>query len=169
MTVIAMSDRGSYSYGNEELRVRKIREGTVIDHITAGSALTVLRILGLSGKEGNIISIVMNVPSKKLGKKDIVKIEGRELNSKEVAMIALIAPRATINIIRNYKVVKKERVRLPSEIKNIIKCINPNCITNSEHEPVQPIFKVLSDNPLRLRCQYCSIILTQEDVERQLT
>jgi len=108
-----------------ELRVQKIKDGTVIDHITQGNALNVLRILGITGKEGNIVSIVMNVPSRKLGKKDIVKIEGRELNPREVNMIALIAPKATINIIRDYQVIEKRKVKLPKVIKGIVKCINP--------------------------------------------
>jgi len=145
------------------LRVAKIREGTVIDHITAGYALIVLRILGITGREGHIVSVVMNVPSKKLGKKDIVKIEGRELSREEVDRIALVAPRATINIIRNYQVVEKHRVRLPDVIRNIIKCLNPACITNSR-EPVEPVFYVMSEEPLKLRCHYCGRIMERQDV-----
>ncbi|MEM2428402.1 MAG: aspartate carbamoyltransferase regulatory subunit, partial [Candidatus Bathyarchaeia archaeon] len=108
----------------KELRVSKIEDGTVIDHITAGYALAVLRIIGLTGKEGNIISILMNVPSQKLGRKDIVKVENRELREDEVHKIALIAPNATINIIRNYEVVEKNKVKLPKIIKGVIKCAN---------------------------------------------
>ncbi len=145
------------------LRVAKIREGTVIDHITAGNALLVLRILGITGREGFIVSVAMNVPSGKLGKKDIVKIEGRELSQEEVDKIALIAPRATINIIRDYKVVQKYRVRLPKVIKNIIRCRNPACITN-EREPVEPKFYVISEDPLRLKCHYCGRIMERSDV-----
>ena len=98
----------------EELRVRSIRNGSVIDHITAGNALNVLRILGITGTTTAIVSVVMNVPSKRLafGQKDIVKIEDRELVPAEVDKIALIAPQATINIIRDYEVVAKEVSRL---------------------------------------------------------
>jgi aspartate carbamoyltransferase regulatory subunit len=150
-----------------ELRVEKIKDGTVIDHITQGNALNVLRILGITGKEGNVVSIVMNVPSKKLGKKDIVKIEGRELSPREVNMIALIAPKATINIVRNYQVVEKSKVKLPKVIKGIIRCINPNCISNNPREPIEPVFTVISEHPTKLRCQYCGMVMLHEDIEKQ--
>jgi aspartate carbamoyltransferase regulatory subunit len=150
----------------KELRVSKIKDGTVIDHITAGYALAVLRIIGLTGREGNIISILMNVPSQKLGKKDIVKVENRELKEDEVHKIALIAPNATINIIRNYEVVEKNKVKLPKIIKGVIKCANSTCITNSG-EPVQPTFIVESVEPLKLRCHYCRIVMTREDIIKQ--
>ncbi|MEM0303526.1 MAG: aspartate carbamoyltransferase regulatory subunit, partial [Saccharolobus sp.] len=81
----------------EELIVSKIKDGTVIDHIPAGRALSVLKILGIKGDEGYRIALVMNVESKKIGKKDIVKIEGREIDDKEAELISLIAPSATIN------------------------------------------------------------------------
>jgi len=151
---------------DNELRVKKIREGTVIDHISAGHSLTVLRILGLSGKESNVISILMNVPSKKLGMKDILKIESRELNPSEVDKIALIAPHATINIIRDYRVVKKKRVKLPSVIRGPIKCTNTTCISNA-NEPIKSTFMVINEDPLSLRCYYCGRLLDKEDVLRQ--
>ena len=152
----------------EELRIRKIKEGTVIDHITAGCALSVLKILNITGKEGFIVSIAMNVPSNKLGKKDVVKIEGRKLKENEVNKIALIAPKATINIVENYEVKRKIRIEIPEVIKNIIKCRNPSCITNSPREPVIPKFRVVSKNPIRLRCMYCDTILELEDIIKQL-
>lgn len=151
----------------EELLVRKIRSGTVIDHISAGNALNVLKILGIKGSEGYRVAIVMNVESKKLGLKDIVKVEGRELAPKEVNMIALIAPKATINIIRDYKVVKKVRVKLPKIIDGIVKCSNPNCITNRPREYVKPRFKVVSEEPLILQCLYCERYTTKEDIVKQ--
>lgn len=149
------------------LRVSKIRDGTVIDHINKGHALNVIKILGINGRSNGVVTIAMNVPSRKLGVKDIVKIEGRELNPEEVNKIALIAPHATINIIRNFKVVEKERVKLPSIIHGIIKCTNPPCISNSESEPVKPIFYVESEEPLRLRCHYCGHVMGKEDVLKQ--
>lgn len=148
------------------LRVSKIRNGTVIDHITSGHALDVVKILGISGKGGGIVTVAMNVPSKRLGRKDIVKIEGRELKAEEVDRIALIAPNATINIIRDYKVVEKNRVKLPKVIKDIVKCANPACISNS-NEPVEPMFYVESEEPLSLRCHYCSRLMEKEDVLKQ--
>jgi len=150
----------------EELRVRKIREGTVIDHITAGHALVVLKMLGIDGREGNVVSAVINVPSHTLGRKDIVKIEGRELNPEEVDKIALLAPRATINIIRDYVVVEKQKVKLPKVIRGILRCVSPTCVSNSQ-EPVQPMFFVESEHPIRLRCHYCSRTMERDDVLKQ--
>jgi len=150
----------------EEFRVKKIREGTVIDHITGGNALAVLRFLGITGREGAVLSIVLNVPSKKLGQKDIVKIEGRELNPDEVDKIALIAPKATINIVRDFKVVEKKKVKLPKIIRGIIKCSNPTCITNG-NEPIQPMFFVDREDPLLLRCYYCHRLMEKDDILKQ--
>ncbi len=148
------------------LRVSKIRNGTVIDHITNGHALDVVKILGITGRTGGIVTVAMNVPSKKLGVKDIVKIEGRELNSKEVDKIALLAPHASINIIRDYVVVEKQVVKLPEVLKGIVKCANPACISNSK-EPVQPTFYVEREEPLRLKCHYCGYIMEKQDVLKQ--
>ena len=150
----------------EEQRVKKIKEGTVIDHITAGNAMAVLRILGLTSVNKNIVSIVMNVPSKKLGKKDIVKIEEKELDPNEVDKISLIAPKASINIIRNYKVVDKQKTKIPRIIRGILKCANLSCISNSD-EPINQIFVVENEEPLRLRCHYCSRVMEEKDVLKQ--
>ncbi len=150
----------------EELHIRKIKKGTVIDHIGAGHALSVMRILGLTGKENNVVSIAMNVPSKRLGRKDIVKVEDRELDAEEVDKIALIAPKATINIIRDYEVVEKQKAKLPQIIRGIIKCDNPICISNSS-EPIQPTFFLEAEDPLKLRCYYCSRIMEKDSIIRQ--
>lgn len=137
----------------KELRVTPIRNGTVIDHIEPGMALKVLRILGLP-REGatSIVSVVMNVPSEH-GRKDIVKIEDRELEKGEVDRIALIAPRATVNIVREYDVARKERVKLPEVVTGILRCSNANCVSN--HEPVTTRFRVHQNGSLRLKCVYC--------------
>lgn len=148
-----------------ELRIEKIKEGTVIDHITAGHALSVLRILGMTGKD-SVVSVAMNVPSHKLGKKDIVKVENRELNAEEVDKIALIAPKATINIIRNYQVAEKQRAKLPKVIRGIIKCDNMLCVSNFK-EPTQPTFLMEREDPLRLRCYYCNRIMDKDDILKQ--
>ena len=149
-----------------ELRVMKIRFGTVIDHINSGTSLSVLRILGLTGKGENVVSIAMNVPSRKLGRKDIVKVEDRVLSSEEADKIALIAPRATINIIQDYNVVGKQTIKLPQVVKGIVKCDNHSCISNG-NEPIQSTFFVDSDDPLKLRCYYCNRIMSKDDVLRQ--
>ncbi len=149
-----------------ELRVSKIKDGTVIDHISGGHALDVVKILGITGKEKKVITIAINVPSKRFKTKDIVKIEGRELNPQEVHKIALLAPHATINIVRNYNVIKKQRVKLPKTIEKILKCANPACISNS-NEPVQTKFYVESEEPLLLKCHYCGFIMEKKDVLEQ--
>jgi aspartate carbamoyltransferase regulatory subunit len=148
------------------LRVSKIKNGTVIDHITGGHALDVIKILGITGRVDGVVTVAMNVPSKKLDVKDMVKIEGRELKSEEVDKIALLAPHATINIVRNYRVVEKQRVNLPAVIHDIVKCANPACISNSK-EPVQPKFYVDNQDPLRMRCHYCGHIMEKQDVLKQ--
>jgi len=148
------------------LLIRKIENGTVIDHITAGYALDVLRILGIRGREGNVISIAMNVPSRKMGKKDIVKIEDRELSPGEVDRIALISPNATINIIRDFVVADKKRVSLPETIIGIVRCSNSACVSNGK-EPVTSQLDVVQREPLLLRCHYCGTIIEKEDVLKQ--
>ena len=150
-----------------ELRVSKIKDGTVIDHIRGGYALDVIKILGITGKEKRVITIGINVPSKRLGAKDIVKIEGRALNTQEVNRIALVAPHASINIVRDYKVVEKVDVKLPDTIEGIVKCVNPCCISNSD-EPVVSKFYVKNEEPLTLKCHYCGIILEQSDILQKL-
>jgi aspartate carbamoyltransferase regulatory subunit len=150
-----------------ELRVSKIKDGTVIDHISGGYALDVVKIMRITGKENRVMTIAINVPSKRLGTKDIVKIEGRGLSSRELNKIALVAPHATINIIRDYIVVEKLEVKLPKVIEGVIKCVNPGCISNS-NEPAEARFYVESEEPLLLKCHYCGYILEKVDVLGQL-
>lgn len=150
----------------EQLYVKKIRNGTVIDHIAPGHALDVLHILDINGKRGQVVSAVMNVESKQLGRKDIVKIEDRELNPQEVDKIALIAPKATINIVREYEVSSKKPVQLPETIRGIIRCNNPSCVLNAR-EPVTSEFKVEVLEPLRIRCHYCGRVMGKDDVLKQ--
>ena len=150
-----------------DLRVSKIKDGTVIDHIRGGFALDVIKILGITGREKRVITIAINVPSKRWGVKDIVKIEGRAINPQEVNRIALVAPHASINIVRDYKVVEKVEVKLPKIIEGIVKCVNPCCISNSE-EPVASKFYVKNEEPLTLKCHYCGVILEQADILQRL-
>ncbi len=152
---------------DRELRVSKIKDGTVIDHIRGGYALDVVKILGITGKEKRVMTIAINVPSKRFGVKDIVKIEGKALNAQEVNRIALVAPHASINIIRNYAVVEKLEVELPKIIEGIVECPNPCCISNSE-EPITSNFEAKSEEPLMLKCHYCGITLQEADVLDQL-
>ncbi len=138
--------------------ISPIRNGTVIDHITPGEGLTVLRILGI--RDGTHVTVIVasNVTSSRGGRKDMVKIENRELLKDEVDKIALVAPDATISIIRNFKVSDKKPVEVPQRIVGVIKCPNPNCITNTK-EPVQSKFVV---HPRGFRCQYCDSLLSSE-------
>jgi aspartate carbamoyltransferase regulatory subunit len=149
------------------LRVSKIKNGTVIDHITSGQALDVVKLLGINGRSGGVVTIAMNVPSRTLGLKDVVKVEGRELLSEEVDKIALIAPHASINIIRNFRVSEKQRVKLPTIIHGTINCANPTCISSNDREPVKPIFYVEKEEPLILKCHYCGHIMEKEDILQQ--
>ena len=137
----------------KELKIPLIMNGTVIDHITAGNAIKVLHILKIPSGDSSVVSVAVNVKSK-FGRKDIVKVENRELATSEVDKIALIAPKATINIIRNYKVAKKHRVKLPDEVVGLVKCSNPTCVSNSK-EPIKSRFNVIKKDPLLLRCYYC--------------
>jgi aspartate carbamoyltransferase regulatory subunit len=143
----------------KEMRVRRIEHGTVIDHITAGQALNVLRILGVSGTTSAVVSVAMNVPSEAIGSKDIVKVEDRELKEEEVDRISLIAPNATINIIRDFEVIEKYRVDLPERLEGVVKCSNPNCISNT-NEPVISKFLV-NKKPVELRCIYCDHVISE--------
>ena len=140
-----------------ELRVSKIENGTVIDHITGGQAVNVLAILGIDGTSGEEVSVGMNVPSDRLGRKDVVKVEGRELSQDEVDVLSLIAPAATINIIREFEVAEKHRVSRPEEVTGVLSCPNANCIT-TESEPVESRFEVLEEG---VRCTYCDTIIRE--------
>lgn len=157
--------KGYYMKTPKELKVKPIKNGTVIDHITANKSLNVLKILGLPSKDASV-TIAMNVKSSQIFAKDIVKIEGRELESGEVDKIALIAPYATINIVRDYEIVNKGKVKLSNKVKGILKCPNPNCITNTA-EPVETKFQVIDKNPILLRCYFCERIMNNEDIETQ--
>jgi len=141
-----------------ELRVSKIQDGTVIDHIPGGQALNVLAILGVGRATDDTLSIGMNVPSDLMGKKDIVKIEGRELSQEEVDVLSLIAPDATINIVRDFEVVEKHRVERPEQVVGILSCPNHSCITTG-NEPVESRFEVLAEG---VRCHYCETIVRED-------
>jgi len=141
-----------------DLLVRRIKDGTVIDHIDQGKGLKVLEALEIDGKEGNVITIALNVPSSKSKKKDIIKVENRFLEDADTNKLAVIAPKSTINIIKNFKLVEKRRVSLPNEIEQIFRCSNPDCITNS-NEYIESIMDVMDKSGLVLKCRYCTRIL----------
>ena len=141
-----------------ELMVRRIKEGTVIDHIDEGKGLQVLDALRINGQDGSLITLAMNVPSGKSKKKDIIKVENKFLKDDDTNKIAIIASKATINIIKNYKLIEKRRVALPNEIDRIFRCTNPDCITNST-EHIESIMDVIDKEGMVLKCRYCARIL----------
>lgn len=153
----------------EEGRISKIENGTVIDHISSGSALKVLEILGILSNTNAKVSFVMNISSLKAknGKKDIVKFEGRELTKRETDKITVVSPGTTINIIRNYEIAKKYHVELPDKIIDIIKCPNPNCATNNPKEMGNIItaFKVIKEKTIAFECHYCGIQINNNILE----
>ncbi len=144
-----------------ETKIPPIRNGTVIDHISNGQSLNVLKILGVSEHNiDSVISIGMHVPSSKgSGWKDVIKVEDRELDPTTVDKIALIAPDATISIIRDYYIAEKFKVKLSDHVVGLARCSNPNCITN-KGEPIEPEFHVEERHPPILRCAYCDRVLT---------
>jgi aspartate carbamoyltransferase regulatory subunit len=142
-----------------QLLVRRIKDGTVIDHIESGKALLVLHALNITGKEGNVITVALNVPSNKHNKKDIIKVENRFLEKDETDKLALIAPFATTNIIKDYKLVEKRKIQLPSFIVGIFRCPNLKCVTNSD-EYIKPTIDIIDREKILLKCRYCARTLT---------
>ncbi|BCU67503.1 aspartate carbamoyltransferase regulatory subunit [Sulfolobales archaeon HS-7] len=151
----------------KEILVAKIENGTVIDHITAGRALAVLKILNITGKEKNRVSILINADSKKMIKKDIIKVEERELSADEVSLISLISLDATVNIVKGYEIVKKTKLTLPKRVKGLLRCNSHTCISNQDPEAT-PTFNVIESKPLKLSCVYCRTYLYEEDVLYQI-
>lgn len=144
-------------------KVFAIENGTAIDHITDGQALKIIRILNLASNN-NIVTVGLNFPSKKMGLKDLIKVEKRELTPEEISRVAILAPQATINIIRNFKVHKKFLAEIPAEIKKLMVCPNPKCITNNE--PMDTIFHVQqAGQTIKLKCHYCERSYTQNDIK----
>ncbi len=145
----------------KELKVSAIENGTVIDHIPPQTVFQVIKILNLN-KIPNQIMIGTNLDSAKLGKKGIIKVNNKYFESEEINKIALVAPSATLIVIKDYTVVYKAKVEIPNNIHKIVKCINPNCITNHENIPTR--FSVIDKLDLRLQCHYCEKTTKKEDI-----
>ncbi len=135
----------------EIYKVYRIQNGTVIDHLPCGTALKVLKIIGINSND--FIAIGMNLESQKLGKKDLIKYENKILEKDETDKLALLAPGASINIIKDSKVVEKRKISIPKELKNLIKCKNPNCICNIEEMETE--FYLVDEYKKQYRCKYC--------------
>jgi aspartate carbamoyltransferase regulatory subunit len=146
----------------KQLSVSAIESGTVIDHIPASSLFKVIKILRLDSIP-NQITFGTNLESKTDGKKAIIKIANVFFENEDINRIALVAPKAKLNIIKDYEVVEKKVVEVPDNIVAIARCMNPKCITN--FEKVTTKFKVVSKKPLALKCHYCEKITDQERLE----
>lgn len=146
----------------KQLSVSAIENGTVIDHIPAKNLFKVIQILGLEHID-NPITFGSNLSSRKLGKKAIVKLADIFFEDDDINRIALVAPQAKLNIIRDYEVVEKSVVEVPEDIIGIAKCMNPKCITN--YEKVITKFKVVSKDNVSLKCHYCEKITDQEHLK----
>jgi len=136
------------------LSVSAIKNGTVIDHIPAGQALRIMRLLRVLDSQKNKVTLGLNLPSKLLGLKDLIKIEHRVLTNQEANEIVIFAPHATINIIQEFEVIQKITTYLPESIANVFFCPNTACIT--QHEPVQSVFHIREQGKIvKLICHYC--------------
>ena len=145
-------------------KVFKIKEGVVIDHIPVGKALKVVNVLGLGRKIGDsIITLGMNLESKKMGRKDVVKIENKELSQDDLNKIVLIAPEASINIIKNEKVAEKVSIHVPAKFDNLIQCPNPKCITRNYE--MRSLFITAKKEPLQVKCHYCEKVFGRDEAD----
>ena len=138
--------------GKKELQVAAIENGTVIDHIPARKTYQVVRLLNLE-KLAQPVTIGFNLPSSKLGRKGIIKIADKFFSDEEINRLSVVAPNIVLNIIRGYEVVGKRRVKTPDELRGIIKCNNPKCITNNE--PMATWFNVVDKQKGIVKCHYC--------------
>ena len=137
----------------KELVVSALENGTVLDHIPAENVYKALDLLNLKGIE-NQITIGINLASKAQGKKGIIKIEDKFFEDDELNKLALIAPDATVNIIRDFKVVEKKKLEMPAEVIGIARCRNPKCVTN--HQPIKTRFATIKNgNEISLLCHFC--------------
>lgn len=148
----------------KELIVSAIENGTVIDHIPADKVFEVVKILGLDNYDGPIY-FGTNLESKKYGRKGIIKINNRFFALEDINKIALVAPTATLIEIKDFEVIKKHTVEVPDYVDNIVKCFNPNCVTNKERD-IPTKFNVIKDENgvIKLRCHYCEKYTTEDNM-----
>ncbi|GET29258.1 aspartate carbamoyltransferase regulatory subunit [Prolixibacter sp. SD074] len=146
----------------KQLNVSAIKQGTVIDHIPSTALFKVISILKLDHCK-DMVTFGNNLDSKVMDGKAIIKVENRFFKDKEINKIALVAPHAKLNTIKDYEVVGKYVVEIPDEIQDIARCFNPKCITN--HENIDTYFEVISKSPVALKCRYCEKITHQDQME----
>ena len=146
----------------KELQVAALENGTAIDHIPPSQLFKVAKLLGLENMD-NTITIGNNFHSNKMGSKGMIKISDKFFCDEEINRISVVAPHVKLNIIRDYEVVEKREVRLPEELRGIVKCANPKCITNNE--PMPTLFHVVDKDNCVIKCHYCEKEQTREDIE----
>lgn len=129
--------------------------GTVIDHLPTSAAARALELLGLP-REGPV-SVGMNVPSARYGRKDIIRVEGMELAKRELDRLALLGEHLTVTIVKDGEVSTKTRLEVPARLESILTCQNATCVTNAE--PVDTVFVRLGTYPYRFRCAYCERVM----------
>ena len=146
----------------KELAVAALRNGTVIDHIPSDALFRAVRILGIESLDKSV-TIGNNLASRRFGRKGIIKVADVEFAEDVLNRIAIIAPTAMVNVIRDYEVVEKRPVALPDVLVGIVRCGNPKCVTN--HEPMATRFNVVDRENVTLRCHYCNHTLSGTEAE----
>jgi aspartate carbamoyltransferase regulatory subunit len=146
----------------KELQVAALENGTAIDHIPPGQLFKVAHLLELDKLDSATITIGNNFPSKKMGRKGVIKIADKFFEEDELNRIALVAPNVILNEIRDFEVVRKYSVSLPGELRGIVRCNNPKCITNNE--PVPTRFTTLDKETGAIKCHYCERKINKEDI-----
>ncbi len=148
--------------GKSELLVAALENGTVIDHIPSDKVFDVVNLLELTSID-TPITIGANLSSRKMGTKGIIKIADKFFSEKELSKLSVIAPNIVLNIIRGYEVVEKKKISMPDEVRGIVKCNNPKCITN--HEPMTTVFDVVDKENGTIRCRYCNKDIHKGDIK----
>ena len=140
------------SMNKTERQVAAIKNGTVIDHIPAQKTYQVANLLELQTLD-TPVTIGYNYPSKKIGRKGIIKVSDKFFTNEEISRLSVVAPNVVLNVIKDYEVVEKKKVETPDELRGIVKCNNPKCITNNE--PMQTVFNIVDKEHGILKCRYC--------------
>jgi len=145
---------------SKQKQVAKLRHGTVIDHLSPGMALKALELIGVPQESSALIGV--NLASKKAGRKDILKLENVELSEEQIENLAVLGPNATVCYIRDYEIVRKVSVQLPETLEGVLRCPNPNCITN--HDRITTHFDVERTSPTEVRCVFCERLISEDEI-----
>ncbi|MBI2484069.1 aspartate carbamoyltransferase regulatory subunit [Candidatus Uhrbacteria bacterium] len=151
---------------SKTLSVAAIKNGTVIDHIPQGTALRILALLNLTSYP-KIATVGLNLPSQSMKRKDLIKLEDREITQEEASQIAVFAPKATMAIIRNYAVIKKIPLRIPDTVEHVFLCHNQNCVTNKDR--MSSKFRIIqTGSSIHLECVYCERMYSQDQMKNYI-